>query len=281
MRQRALLAVVALVTLAGCTPSAPAQPTSPGETATPAASTAPTSTPTPTPPPRQLAVGDCTGPLPATLSVEPIEPVPCDGEHSYEVFEVVSLEGDALPAADLLRAIANNRCLPAFAAYVGVEPTYSRYDSHFLTPDEAAWEIPSARQLTCLLGASGKTLHATARGDATLFPAVGECTGPQDVAVLDLEVVDCAEKHHYEVYAEQKVKGKKAPDDKELAKLVASVCAAEFKKFVGKDSAGSKYEFTYFIADAKLWGKVKDHRLVCSVGSPKGGIKGTLKDAKA
>ena len=32
MRQRALLAVVALVTLAGCTPSAPAQPTSPGET---------------------------------------------------------------------------------------------------------------------------------------------------------------------------------------------------------------------------------------------------------
>ena len=280
MRQRVLFAVAALVALAGCT-SAPAPTTPPGETAGPVTSSAPPSTPSPTPPPRQLAVGDCTGPLPATLSVDPIEPVPCEGEHSYEVFEVVSLEGDALPAPDLLRAIANNRCLPAFTAYVGVEPAYSRYDSHFLTPDAAAWEIPAARQLTCLLGASGKTLHATARDDSTLFPAVGECTGPQDVAVLDLEIIDCAEKHYYEVYAQQKVKGKKTPDEKELAKLVSSVCAAGFKKFVGKDSAGSKYEFTYFIADAKLWGKVKDHRLVCSVGSPKGGIKGSLKDAKA
>lgn len=273
MRQRVLLAVAALVALAGCTPTA-APPTTPS---------APTGsgTATPTPPPRQLAVGDCTGPLPFRLSADPIATVSCDAEHTYEVFEVVPLGGDTLPSTETMRVIANNRCLPAFEAFVGVTPSHSRYDSLFIAPDEVAWENPALRQLTCLLGSPEETLNTTARDDTTLFPAVGECTGPQDVPVLALEVIDCTKKHHYEVYAEKKLKGAEAPDEKELAKLINSVCVAEFKKFVGKDAAGSKYEYTYFIADATLWGNVKDHRLVCSVGSPQGGIKGTLKGVKA
>ncbi|MCW5954208.1 MAG: septum formation family protein, partial [Propionibacteriaceae bacterium] len=252
MRGYVLSAVVALVALAGCTPSAPSPATPP----------APTASATPTPPPRQLAVGDCTGPLPSTLGGEPIETVGCDTEHTYEVFEVVRLGGDTLPSAETMRVIANNRCLPAFEAYVGVTPSHSRYNSLFLSPDEVAWETPELRQLTCLLGSPEETLSTTARDDTALFPTVGECTGPQDVPVLALEVLDCAKKHHYEVYAEKQVKGKKAPDEKELAKLISSVCVAEFKKFVGKDAASSKYEYTYFIADADLWSNVKDHRLV-------------------
>ena len=271
MRVRVLLAVATLLALAGCTPSTPAP-----ATPLPSAESA-----TPTPPPRQLAVGECTGPLPPTLTVEPIDPVPCNGEHTYEVFEVVPLGGDTLPSTETMRVIANNRCLPAFEAYVGVTPSHSRYNSLFISPDEVAWETPALRQLTCLLGSAEETLSTTARDDTDLFPTVGECTGRQDVPVLDLEVIDCAKKHHYEVYAEKKIKGKKAPDEKELAKLISSVCIAEFKKFVGKDAASSKYEYTYFIADGDLWRNVKDHRLVCSVGSPKGGIKGSLKDAKA
>ena len=271
MRVRVLLAVATLLALAGCTPSTPAP-----ATPLPSAESA-----TPTPPPRQLAVGECTGPLPPTLTVDPIDPVPCNGEHTYEVFEVVPLGGDSLPSPETLRVIANNRCLPAFEEYVGVAPSHSRYNSLFFAPDEVAWETPELRRLTCLLGSPAETLTATARDDSTLFPAVGECTGPQDVPVLSLEIIGCAKKHHYEVYAEQQVKGKKAPDEKELAKLVNSVCVAGFKKFVGKDAPASKYEYTYFIADQELWDKVKDHRLVCSVGSPKGGIKGSLKDANA
>lgn len=273
MRQRILLAVAALALLAGCTPSgAPSQPGSP--------SSAPGESSSPTPPPRQLAVGDCTGPLPENLSDE-IAATPCDAEHTYEVFEVVPLNGDALPSAETLRVIANNRCLPAFDAYVGVAPRYSRYDLLFLAPDEVAWETPELRRLTCMLGAPGKTLNASAKDDTALFPAVGQCTGPQDVPPLSLEVIDCGKKHHYEVYAEKVLKQKQAPDDKELAKLVTSVCAAGFKKFVGKDVAGSKYEYTYLIAAPDLWSNVKDHRLVCSVGSPQGDIKGSLKGAKA
>lgn len=269
----ALLAVAVLIVITGCTPSAQAPTSQPTPSASP--------TPTPTPPPRQLAVGDCTGPLPATLSIEPIDTVPCDTEHTYEVFEVVPLGGDTLPSPETMRVIANNRCVPAFEAFVGVTHTHSRYDSLYISPDEVAWETPELRQLTCLLGSPGETLTATAADDTTLFPALGECTGPQDVGVLDLEIIDCAKKHHYEVFAEKKIKGKTAPDNKELAKLISSVCVAEFKKFISKDAASSKYEFTYFIADAELWGKIKDHRLVCTVGSPKGGIEGTLKDAKA
>ncbi len=272
MRTRVLLAIGALLVLAGCTPS-------PSPSTTPPA---PSESATTAPPAHQLAVGDCTGPLASTLTtVEPIEPVPCDDEHSFEVFEVVPLAGESLPSPDTLRVIANNRCLPAFEAYVGVAAGYSRYNSLFLAPDQAAWENPALRQLTCLLGSSEQTLTASARDDAALFPSVGECTGPQDVPVLSLEVVNCSKKHHYEVYAEKKLDGDQAPDEKELAKLISSVCTAEFKKFVGKDAAGSKYEYTYFIPHADLWSKVKDRRLVCSVGSPAGGIEGSLKDAKA
>ncbi|MGC3955143.1 MAG: septum formation family protein [Propionicimonas sp.] len=273
MRQRVLLAVAALALLVGCTPSA-----DPSQTGT--AQTAPGESSTPTPPPRQLAVGECAGQLPENLS-EAIPPVPCDAEHSYEVFEVVTLGGHTMPSAETLRVVANNRCLPAFEKYVGVASRYSRYDLLFLAPDQVAWETPELRRLTCMLGSPDQTLTASAKDDTTLFPEVGECTGPQDVPPLELEVIGCGKKHHYEVYAEKQIKDKQAPDEKELAKLINSVCVAEFKKFVGKDVAASKYEYTYLITAADLWDKVKDHRLVCSVGSPEGGIKGSLKDAKA
>lgn len=273
MRRRVLVAVAAFIALAGCTPST-SSPTTP--TSLPTAESA-----SPTQVPRQLAVGDCTGGLPSMVSGDPVETVPCDTEHIYEVFAVVPLGGETLPSAETMRVIANNRCLPAFEEYVGVNPSYSRYDSSYLSPDAVAWETPELRQLTCLLRSSEQTLSASARDDTTLFPAVGECTGAQDVPVLDLKVVDCAKKHYYEVYAEKEIESEAAPTEKKLAKLVNSVCVAGFKEFVGKDAASSKYEYTYFIADADLWSNVKDHRLVCSVGSPEGGIKGSLADAKA
>lgn len=277
MLKRLLTACALLLALAGCTPAEA------GIQETPAASATPEPTPEPTPTaPAQLAVGDCTGPLgEAVSSSTAIAAVDCDKEHAYEVFSITELTTPELPSADALRVIANNRCLPAFTKFVGVEPAYSRYSSVYLAPDEASWQIPELRKITCLVGSEEGGLKGSARDDTTLFPTVGQCTGPQDVPVLEIDLVNCKKEHSYEVYAAKKITSKKAPSGSELTKLVNQVCVAEFKKFVGVDAAASKYEFAYLIADADLWDNVEDHRLVCSVGSPKGGIKGSLEDAKA
>ena len=274
MLKRLLAAVTTLVALTGCTADPGPSPasSSPDE---PTAATA-------SPPPRQLMAGECTGPLDATVSgTTAIDPVDCDDEHAWEVFAVIPLQGDELPSPTTMRVIANNRCLPAFEEFVGVEPAYSRYSSAYLAPDQISWDDASLRRITCLLGSPDGALTGSARDDSRIFPDVGQCTGPQDVPVLDVKVVPCKQEHHYEVYAERVVKSAKAPSAKELAKLVNSVCVAEFKKFVGRAATASRYEYAYFIADAGLWTKIADHRLVCSVGSPKGGIKGSLADAKA
>ncbi len=274
MLKRVLATVAACLVTAGCTAqTGTGSPTAPASEPTPSQSVTA---------PRQLLAGECTGTLDSQVNGSTaIEPVDCKDEHSWEVFAVVPLPGDKMPSADTMRVIANNRCLPAFEEFVGVEPAYSRYSSAFLAPDELGWQDPSLRRITCLLGSPEGGLTGSAHNDSRVFPEVGECTGPQDVSVLDVKVVNCKQKHNYEVYAEKTIKAKKAPTGKELTKLVNDVCVAGFKKFVGVAANKSKYEYTYFIADSGLWSKIADHRIVCSVGSPKGGIKGSLKNAKA
>lgn len=268
--------VVALVlAAAGCTaPSSPVSPPLSTPTTT-ASSATPRATVTP------LKVGDCTGNTEVTTGTSaPIEAAPCDEPHFYEVFAILEITDTDLPTAEALEARATKECLPAFTAYVGVDSGYSRYSSIFIAPDAVSWEDPAERRITCLAGSASGGLVGSVKADTAIFPALGECTGPQDVNPLDVVVLPCKGKHSYEVYAEKKLTGKAAPTGNALTKLVNSVCAAGFTTFVGVSAATSKYEYTYFIAEGDLWPKVKDHRLVCSVGSPAGGIKGSLKGVK-
>ncbi|MGB7961637.1 MAG: septum formation family protein [Propionicimonas sp.] len=242
---------------------------------TSASSATPSATVTP------LKVGDCTGNTEVTSGTSaPIEAAPCDGPHFYEVFAILDITDADLPTVEALEARATKECLPAFRSYVGVDSSYSRYSSIYLAPDSVSWQDPAERRITCLAGSVGGGLVGSVKNDTAIFPALGECTGPQDITPLDVVVLSCKGKHSYEVYAEKKLTSKAAPTGNTLTKLVNSVCAAGFTKFVGVSSAKSKYEYTYFIAEGDLWPKVKDHRLVCSVGSPAGGIKGSLKGVK-
>ncbi|MEA4944485.1 MAG: septum formation family protein [Propionicimonas sp.] len=272
MRKRLLAVVAVLAVLAGCTP-VPA-PGDPG----PSGSATPSQTPTPTPTVATLEIGDCTGPLsPGSTDVQQVD---CDSEHSWEVFGLVDVTTQTLPDDTLFKSLATTGCVPAFTSYVGVEPEHSRYSSVYIPPSTAAWEDPAQRHIVCLAGLAAGGLTGSVKGDSKLFPDVGECTGPQDVPLLELALIDCKQEHDYEVYAEKKLDSKKAPTAKELQKLLKDVCVAQFTKFVGVDLASSKYEYSYFIANADTWTKVADHRLVCSVGSPKGGVEGSLKGVK-
>ncbi len=262
------------VLLAGCTGSAPAGST-PAESAPSAAAS-----PTPAAIAR-LQVGDCIGDIDLSgAAITDVATVPCSGAHYWEVDATVPVPGDTYPGASVLAASAKTSCASDFTNYVGVEQQYSRYASAYLTGDEGAWTVPENRVIACLVGSADGGLVRSAKGDTLIFPEKGECTGRQDVAAQSVKVLDCKASHYYEVFASKELTGKTAPTSAEEQKLFASVCQADFKDFVGLDVGKSKYEVAYFLAGADIWDKVADHRIVCSAGSPKGGIKGSLKGVK-
>ena len=267
------VAFALVLALAGCTPSGGPTLARPGTADTPAASSAQ--------PVAVLKVGDCTGPVDLTgASISSLPAIPCDQSHYYEVHAIVPIDGDAFPGASTLADQAASDCAPSFVDYVGVAPEYGRYASAYIAPDEAAWTVPENRMITCLVGSADGNLKGSAKGDNLVFPKPGQCTGPQNVPALEVQIINCSLAHSYEVFAAKKVDGKTAPTKTELDKLFASVCQAGFKDFVGIDAGKSKYEVTYFLAASDVWTKVADHRIVCSAGSPGGGIKGSLAGAK-
>ncbi|HRA06280.1 MAG TPA: septum formation family protein [Propionicimonas sp.] len=287
--RKAVVALALGCALAGCTPAtvpdagSAVSPTSP--TSAPASASegsAPSATPSlPASTVAVPQVGECTGPVDLSgASIASLTSVPCAQPHYYEVQDRVVIAGDGYPGAEVLSDQAATACADGFVDYVGAEPGYTRYTSAYVVPDEVAWMTPANRVITCLVGSSEGGLVGSAKGDFLVFPEKGQCTGPQDVPALEIELIDCSAKHYYEVFAASKVQSEKAPKDAEVEKLFASVCLAGFKKFVGVAAGASKYEVTYFIASSDLWDKVADHRIVCSAGSPKGGITGSLKGLK-
>lgn len=263
--------LVGVLLLAGCSAVAPGVATEQPSAAD--------STPTPTPVAEALQVGDCTATLMAGSAKQP-EAISCEDDHYWEVFAIVAITQESLPTDSQFETLAATECLSAFSDYVGVEPIYSRYDSVYLVPDQVAWENPDERTITCLLGSADGGVSGSAKGDTSFLPAVGECTGTQDVPALEVEVLSCKSEHYWEIYAEKKLTSKKAPSDDDLATLVKEVCVDEFESFVGVDQSESDYSFTYFVTPSQVWDKVEDKRLVCSVGSAKGDITGSLKGSK-
>lgn len=272
-RRAAGLALAFALVLGGCTASAPSGSTSGSASAS--------ASPSPTAPVSQLVVGDCTGEVDLTgASIANVPAVPCASAHYWEVHTIVPVSGDTYPGTDALEAQAKQVCAAGFLSYVGVEAAYSRYTSAYLTADEGAWATPANRLITCLAGSPDGGLVGSAKGDTLIFPAKGECTGPQDVAAQAVQVIDCAKKHYYEVFAAKELTSAAAPSAAEEKKLFASVCQAGFTSFVGIEPGKSVYEAAYFVAGEDIWDKVLDHRFVCSAGSPKGGITGSLKGVK-
>ncbi|MGV8907785.1 MAG: septum formation family protein [Propionicimonas sp.] len=274
MRRELLWVSFALATsLAACTPSVGPTVAGTGISSTVVASSAQ--------PVAVLEVGDCTGPVDLTgASISSLPAIPCGQSHYYEVHAIVVVTGDAYPGASSLADQAARACAPSFVDYVGVAPEYGRYASAYIAPDEAAWTVPGNRMITCLVGSADGGLVGSAKGDYLVFPKPGQCTGPQNVPALEVEIIDCALPHSYEVFAAKKVDGKVAPTKTELDKLFASVCQVGFTDFVGIEVGKSKYEVTYFLAASDVWTKVADHRIVCSAGIPSGGIRGSLEGVK-
>ncbi len=258
-----VVATAVALLLAGCAPAA----------------SNPSSTNADTSPLGTLAVGQCTSAIDAHR-LPSFEVIDCDDPHAWEVASIVPTSGDAYPGEAALRQLADSSCASALSDYVGVEPMNTAFGVTFLAPNEAHWADAANRKVACLVGAASGGITGSLKGTAYSFPTKGQCFGKPPTNSFTLELLPCAEAHFYEVYATKKLDGKTPPTTAAFDKAYTSVCVAGFKDFVGVDAGKSSYEILYFVLPDSLWTKLSDHRLVCSAGSPSGGIAGTLKDAK-
>jgi hypothetical protein len=258
-----ITAVTALL-LGGC-----AGPSSPGSSATGGV----------TSPLADLAVGQCTDAI-QPQQVPSFTVTDCDSPHSWEVATIVEAGGDAYPGESALRQLADSSCATALPDYVGVEAANTTFAVTFLAPNAAHWADPANRKVACLVGADAGGITGSLKDTGYSFPTRGQCFGKPAASSFTLDLVPCSEAHAYEVYAAKKLDGKHPPTTAAFDKVYASTCVSGFKDFVGVDVGKSTYEILYFVLPDSLWSKLTDHRLVCSAGSPSGGIAGTLKDAK-
>jgi len=98
-----------------------------------------------------LQVGDCfelTNPSDPTTAG--VRAVPCADEHVYEVFFVGNMPDGEFPGDTAMLTFANDNCLPAFEAYVGVQFEQSIWYASPVGPNENTW-AEGDRRVTCQL----------------------------------------------------------------------------------------------------------------------------------
>lgn len=98
-----------------------------------------------------LRVGDCFELLdPSDPNITIVRAVPCADEHVYEVFFVGEMPDGGFPGDDAVAAFADENCVPAFEAYVGVPFEESIWFASPVGPGEQEW-LAGTRRVTCLL----------------------------------------------------------------------------------------------------------------------------------
>jgi hypothetical protein len=93
----------------------------------------------------ELAVGDCFDDGDLVLGeLEEVGDVPvveCSVPHDNEVYAVVTVDGEAFPGDQAIRAEADEVCLDAFDPFVGLDYESSALDFGWLVPTADSWEI--------------------------------------------------------------------------------------------------------------------------------------------
>jgi len=99
-----------------------------------------------------IDVGDCFN-VPRTGRVVRVNGQPCDDDHDAEAVGIVVHPAginEPYPGAKSLNDYAAPRCAAQFAAYVGREPTSSRFGLTTLTPLDNTWTRRHVRRIVCL-----------------------------------------------------------------------------------------------------------------------------------
>jgi hypothetical protein len=114
----------------------------------------------------ELELGDC---LKSELgligdAVLEIPLVPCDLEHTHEVFFKAEHPEGPYPGSAAIELFAEQQCVGAYYDYVGVELSESVYYYTYLFPSVGTWNDDTDRQIVCFVVARDQFLTASVQG---------------------------------------------------------------------------------------------------------------------
>ena len=114
----------------------------------------------------ELKVGDCTK---EELEAEAtsIDLVPCTEPHTHESYFSVDYVGDAYPGSATLEVFAEQKCVGAFADYVGVELSQSNLYFTYIYPSVTTWQSKDDRQVMCFVVSRDELLVASVKDTAS------------------------------------------------------------------------------------------------------------------
>ncbi|GMA27171.1 DUF4190 domain-containing protein [Arenivirga flava] len=97
-----------------------------------------------------VAVGDCINDF-GTGEVNSVEALDCALPHDYEVYSEITIPGNEFPGQDAVTAAADDQCVAAFDAFVGLGYQESLLDFSYLAPTADSWQLNDDRLITCLI----------------------------------------------------------------------------------------------------------------------------------
>ena len=176
----ALVGLLAVGSLGGLLANTLLREGGPGNARTPAArppaTVAAATTATTGPPPTTTMAGEEVGlgsvrpgdcfdePDGAGDSVSTVDVMPCRQPHDAEVYAIVPVASERLPADAALQELGDRACAARFRPYVGVPLRDSALDFTFFTPTQESWAAGD-RTIICVLGdPEGDPVEGSMRG---------------------------------------------------------------------------------------------------------------------
>ena len=232
-----------------------------------------------------LQVGDCVDDPPTgatTTEVSDLAAVPCDQEHTGEIYYLVDLEDGDYPGEEEVSASADEACAAEFEAFVGLAYEQSRLEISTLFPTRESWEDLDDREVVCIVVDPTGPLTGSARnlGEAAAAAEPGTSAGgvPPVGTCLDVNgaPVDCATAHDSELYAVVDLPDGAWPGQEAVDASAEQACLDQFAGYVGVAYDQSALEFAYLPPDDTSWA-AGDRQVGCLAVDPAGPLTGSVR----
>ncbi len=114
----------------------------------------------------ELEIGDCLynelGQIGEAVLEIPL--VPCEVDHTHEVFFKVDHPEGPYPGSAAIELFAELQCVGAYYDYVGVELSESVYYFTYIFPSVSTWNDDKDREIVCFVVARDAFLTASVKG---------------------------------------------------------------------------------------------------------------------
>lgn len=108
---------------------------------------------------------------------------------------------------------------------------------------------------------------------------VGDCVGKLETeSATRLQLVPCAQEHYWEAFGAGTLTGEAFPGTSGVQDQAEQICTTALEPFLGISAKKSKFELRFLTPTKDSWAQ-NDRAVVCLLGTPGGGLTGTLRGA--